>query len=158
MEWRKNRVKEEEDLKKLKDKQAKRKVARAEEEKRAQEKKKQDEEKRIKDIEDKKVRDHENKIKRLEEAEKRRQAMMQALKEQSKKKGPNFIVKGKQAVRTLNNRRKIFIFTAIDYLILLFFTNVFLGGHKRCRERQEQDQRTIRRRKKGFAWYSHQTT
>lgn len=97
MEWRKNRAKEEEDLKKLKEKQAKRKVARAEEEKKAQERKKQDEERKIKEIEEKKIRDHEEKIRRLEEAEKKRQAMMQALKEQAKNKGPNFVVSRKQA-------------------------------------------------------------
>nr|XP_018895895.1 PREDICTED: troponin T isoform X5 [Bemisia tabaci] len=92
-EWRKQRSKEEEDLKKLKEKQAKRKVMRAEEEKRMAERKKQEEERRQREVEEKKQRDIEEKRRRLEEAEKKRQAMMAALKvDQSKNKGPNFTI------------------------------------------------------------------
>jgi aspartokinase len=55
-------------------------VMRADEEKRMAERKKQEEERRIREIEEKKQRDIEEKRRRLEEAEKKRQAMMQALK------------------------------------------------------------------------------
>uniref|UniRef100_A0A1B6MLV0 Troponin T n=1 Tax=Graphocephala atropunctata TaxID=36148 RepID=A0A1B6MLV0_9HEMI len=94
-EWRKQRSKEEDELKKLKEKQAKRKVMRADEEKRMAERKKQEEERRQREVEEKKQRDIEEKRRRLEEAEKKRQAMMSALKDQGKGKGPNFIVSKK---------------------------------------------------------------
>lgn len=101
-EWRKQRAKEEEDLKRLKEKQAKRKVARADEERKMAERKKQEEERRIREIEEKKQRDIEEKRQRLEEAEKKRQAMMQALKDQSKNKGPNFTITKKDPSATLS--------------------------------------------------------
>lgn len=49
-EWRKQRAKEEEELKGLKEKQAKRKISRAEEEKRLAQKKKEEEERRQREI------------------------------------------------------------------------------------------------------------
>merc|ERR1711971_753089 len=70
-EWRKQRGKEEEELKRLKEKQTKRKEIRAEQEKKLAQQKKEEEERLRK----------EEKRKRLEEAEKKRQAMMQAQKE-----------------------------------------------------------------------------
>ncbi|KAK4881224.1 hypothetical protein RN001_004543 [Aquatica leii] len=91
-EWRKQRAKEEDDLKKLKEKQAKRKVTRAEEERKLAERKKAEEERRVREIEEKKQREQEEKRQRLEDAEKKRQTMMQALKDQSAKKGPNFTI------------------------------------------------------------------
>merc|ERR1712083_891140 len=69
-EWRKQRAKEEEELKRLKEKQAKRKEIRAEQEKKLAQQKKEEEEK-----------------KRLEEAEMKRQAMMQAQKEKQQAAG-----------------------------------------------------------------------
>lgn len=106
-EWRKQRAKEEDDLKRLKEKQAKRKVTRAEEEKKMAERKKQEEERRVREIEEKKQRDIEEKRQRLEEAEKKRQSMMQALKDQTKSKGPNFtITKRDPTVSCLSERRQ----------------------------------------------------
>merc|ERR1712029_731866 len=70
-EWRKQRAKEEDELKRLKEKQAKRKEIRAEQEKKLAQQKKEEEEKR----------------KRLEEAEKKRQEMMQAQKEKQQASG-----------------------------------------------------------------------
>lgn len=61
------------------------------------ERKKQEEERRIREIEEKKQRDIEEKRQRLEEAEKKRQAMMAALKDQSKTKGPNFTITKREA-------------------------------------------------------------
>lgn len=55
-------------------------VMRADEEKRMAERKKQEEERRQREVEEKKQRDIEEKRRRLEEAEKKRQAMMAALK------------------------------------------------------------------------------
>lgn len=90
-------------MKKLKEKQAKRKVMRAEEEKRMAERKKQEEERRQREVEEKKQKDIEEKRKRLEEAEKKRQAMMAALKEQTNKsKGPNFTISKKEGVSIRN--------------------------------------------------------
>merc|ERR1711976_553499 len=63
-EWRKQRAKEEDELKRLKEKQAKRKVLRAEEEK------KEEEERLRKEEAEKKAKEAEEKRKRLEEAEK----------------------------------------------------------------------------------------
>lgn len=94
LEWRKQRAKEEDELKKLKDKQAKRKVSRAEEEKRMAQRKKEEEERRVREVEEKKQREIEEKRQRLEEAEKKRQAMLQAMKDKDKK-GPNFTIQKK---------------------------------------------------------------
>merc|ERR1712176_1074915 len=69
-EWRKQRSKEEEELKRLKEKQAKRKEIRAEQEKKLAQQKKEEEERL-----------------RKEEAEKKRQAMMQAQKEKQQAAG-----------------------------------------------------------------------
>lgn len=100
MEWRKQRSKEEDELRKLKDKQAKRKVwdskiynlstsqnfkillidasgTRGEaigREKRAED------ERRMRELEEKKQREQEEKLRRLEEAERKRQLMLQAQK------------------------------------------------------------------------------
>merc|ERR1712172_67086 len=84
-EWRKQRQKEEEELKKLKDKQAKRKEIRAEQEKKLAQQKKEEEERLRKDEADKKAAEAEEKRKKMEEAEKKRQEMMKAQKE---KMGP----------------------------------------------------------------------
>merc|ERR1712156_1315827 len=75
-EWRKQRAKEEEELKKLKDKQAKRKEIRAEQEKKLAQQKKEEEER---------LRKEENE-KKAQEAEEKRQEMMKAQKE---KMGPS---------------------------------------------------------------------
>merc|ERR1711997_740457 len=72
-EWRKQRSKEEEELKRLKEKQAKRKEIRAEQEKKLAQQKKEEEERLRKEEADKKVKEAEEKRKRLEEAEKERQ-------------------------------------------------------------------------------------
>lgn len=69
-------------------------VSRAEEEKRLAQKKKEEEERRVREIEEKKQRDIEEKRQRLEEAEKKRQVMLQAMKESSKT-GPNFTIQKK---------------------------------------------------------------
>jgi troponin T len=95
MEWRKQRSKEEDELKKLKEKQAKRKVSRAEEEQRMAQRKREEEERRQREVEEKKQRDIEEKRRRLEEAEKKRQAMLQAMKDKDKSKGPNFTIQKK---------------------------------------------------------------
>lgn len=71
------------------------KVSRAEEEKRMAQRKKEEEERRVREIEEKKQRDIEEKRMRLEEAEKKRQAMLQAMKESSKT-GPNFTINKKE--------------------------------------------------------------
>merc|ERR1719507_2433389 len=86
-EWRKQREKEEEELKRLeeeelkrlKEKQAKRKEIRAEQEKKLNQQKKEEAEKKAKEAEEKK--------KRLEEAEIKRQEMMQAQKEKQQAAG-----------------------------------------------------------------------
>merc|ERR1711936_136031 len=70
-EWRKQRAKEEEELKRLKEKQAKRKEIRAEQEKKLAQQKKEEEERLRKEEAEKKAK----------ESEKKRQAMMQAQKE-----------------------------------------------------------------------------
>merc|ERR1712076_353162 len=80
-QWRDERSKEEEELKRLKDKQAKRKEIRAEQEKKLAQQKKEEEERVRKEEAEKKAKEAEEKRKRLEEAEKKRQAMMQAQKE-----------------------------------------------------------------------------
>jgi len=85
-EWRKQRAKEEEELKKLKDKQAKRKEIRAEQEKKLAQQKKEEEERLRKEEIEKKAQEAEEKRKKMEEAEKKRQEMMKAQKE---KMGPS---------------------------------------------------------------------
>lgn len=102
MEWRKQRSKEEDELKKLKEKQAKRKVYRAEEEQRMAQRKKEEEERRQREVEEKKQRDIEEKRRRLEEAEKKRQAMLQAMKDKDKSKGPNFTIQKKEGVSAMS--------------------------------------------------------
>merc|ERR1712174_71962 len=86
-EWRKQRAKEEEELKRLKEKQAKRKEIRAEQEKKLAQQKKEEEERLRKEEADKKAKEAEEKRKRLEEAEKKRQLMMQAQKEKQAASG-----------------------------------------------------------------------
>merc|ERR1712154_621173 len=86
-EWRTQRGKEEEELKRLKEKQAKRKEIRAEREKKLAQQKKEEEERLRKEEADKKAKEAEEKRKRLEEAEKKRQAMMQAQKEKQQAAG-----------------------------------------------------------------------
>lgn len=94
-EWRKQRNKEEEELKRLKEKQAKRKVTRAEEEQRMAQRKKEEEERRQREVEEKKQREADEKRMRLEEAEKKRQAMIQAQKDKDRK-GPNFTIQKRE--------------------------------------------------------------
>merc|ERR1711976_1007686 len=79
-EWRKTREKEEEELQKLKEKQAKRKEIRMEQEKKVNAQKKEEEEKVRKEEAEKKAKEAEEKKKRLEEAEAKRQAMLEAQK------------------------------------------------------------------------------
>jgi len=85
-EWRKQRGKEEEELKRLKEKQAKRKEIRAEQEKKLAQQKKEEEEKIRKEEAEKKAKEAEEKKKRMEEAESKRQAMLEAQKESGGKK------------------------------------------------------------------------
>jgi len=84
-QWRDERTKEESELKRLKEKQAKRKEIRAEQEKAQALKKREEEEKIRKEEADKKAADAEEKKKRMEEAEIKRQEMMAAQKEGGKK-------------------------------------------------------------------------
>merc|ERR1712048_1361673 len=86
-EWRKQRGKEEEELKRLKEKQAERKEIRAEQEKKLAQQKKEEEEKLRKAEAEKRAAEEEEKRKRLEEAEKKRQEMMQAQKEKQQASG-----------------------------------------------------------------------
>merc|ERR1712137_44428 len=86
-EWRTQRAKEEEELKRLKEKQAKRKEIRAEQEKKLAQQKKDEEERLRKEENEKKALEAEEKKKRLEEAEMKRQAMMQAQKEKQQAAG-----------------------------------------------------------------------
>merc|ERR1712170_211360 len=86
-EWRKQRGKEEDELKRLKEKQAKRKEIRAEQEKKLAQQKKEEEERLRKEEAEKKAKEAEEKKKRLEEAEMKRQAMMQAQKEKQQAAG-----------------------------------------------------------------------
>merc|ERR1712130_714244 len=79
-EWRKQRAKEEEELKKLKEQQARRKEIRAEQEVRLAKQKRAEEA-------EKKAKEAEEKRKRLEEAEKKRQAMVTAQKEKQEARG-----------------------------------------------------------------------
>jgi len=86
-EWRKQRAKEEEELKRLKEKQAKRKEIRAEQEKKLAQQKKEEEERLRKEEAEKKAKEAEEKRKRLEEAEKKRQAMVTAQKVKQEARG-----------------------------------------------------------------------
>merc|ERR1712038_511545 len=86
-EWRKQRSAEEDELKRLKEKQAKRKEIRAEQEKKLAQQKKEEEEKLRKAEAEKRAAEEEEKRKRLEEAEKKRQEMMQAQKEKQQASG-----------------------------------------------------------------------
>merc|ERR1712223_362834 len=78
---------EEEELKRLKEKQAKRKEIRSEQEKKLAQQRKEEEERLRKEEADKKAKEAEERRKRLEEAEKKRQAMMQAQKEKQQAAG-----------------------------------------------------------------------
>ena len=80
VEWKKTREAEEEELQKLKEKQAKRKEIRAEQEKKLNQQKKEEEEKLRKEEAEKKAKEAEEKKKRLEEAEAKRQQMLEAQK------------------------------------------------------------------------------
>merc|ERR1711863_134961 len=81
-EWRKTREKEEDELSKLKEKQAKRKEIRAEQEKKLNQQKREEEEKLKKEEGERKAKEAEDKKKRLEEAEAKRQEMLEAQKAQ----------------------------------------------------------------------------
>ena len=81
-EWRKTREAEEDELTKLKEKQAKRKEIRAEQEKKLNAAKREEEEKAKKEEADRKAKEAEEKKKRLEEAEAKRQEMLDAQKAQ----------------------------------------------------------------------------
>merc|ERR1712138_108937 len=72
-EWRDRRQKELDELSKLKEKQAKRRVLRAEEEKKLLEQKKQEEDRKKKEEEEAKKIEQEEKKKKLEEEEKAKQ-------------------------------------------------------------------------------------
>jgi len=73
-EWRKNREKEIDELEMLKEKVARRKIIRAEEEKKILEKKKVEEEKRMKEESEARLKEEEERKNKLLEAEKLRQA------------------------------------------------------------------------------------
>merc|ERR1712227_363578 len=79
-EWRKTREKEEDELSKLKEKQAKRKEIRLEQEKKLNQAKREEEEKMKKEEAERKAKEAEEKKKRLEEAEAKRQEMLEAQK------------------------------------------------------------------------------
>merc|ERR1712032_1206425 len=85
-EWRKTREAEEDELAKLKEKQAKRKEIRAEQEKKLNAAKKEEEEKMKKEEADRKAKEAEEKKKRLEEAEAKRQEMLDAQKADANEK------------------------------------------------------------------------
>jgi len=97
-EWRKERSKEEEELKRLKDKQAKRKEIRAEQEKKLQQEKRMEEEKLKKENAERKAAEEEKKKKEMEEIERKRQEMLAAQKEKGGKK---------QAAPALDARREM---------------------------------------------------
>merc|ERR1739847_234384 len=79
-EWRKTRESEEQELQKLKEKQAKRKEIRAEQEKKLNQQKKEEEEKLRQEENEKKAKEAEEKKKKLEEAEAQRKEMLEAQK------------------------------------------------------------------------------
>jgi len=82
-EWRKTREQEEEELAKLKEKQAKRKEVRLEQEKKLNQAKREEEEKMKAEEAERKAKEAEEKKKKLEEAEKQRQEMLEAQKAQN---------------------------------------------------------------------------
>jgi len=86
LQWRDERSKEEEELKRLKEKQAKRKEIRAEQEKKAAEQKRAEELALKREEEEKKEIEAQQKKKEMEEAERKRQEMMAAQKEKGGKK------------------------------------------------------------------------
>jgi len=86
VQWRDERSKEEEELKRLKEKQAKRKEIRAEQEKKAAEQKRAEELKLKREEEEKREVEAQEKKKAMEEAERKRQEMMAAQKEKGGKK------------------------------------------------------------------------
>merc|ERR1711964_479039 len=85
-QWRDERVKEEEELKRLKEKQAKRKEIRIEQEKKLAQQKRAEEEKARKEEAEKREAEALEKKKALEDAERKRQEMMAAQKEKGGKK------------------------------------------------------------------------
>jgi len=85
-QWRDERAKEEEELKRLKEKQAKRKEIRIEQEKKLAQQKRAEEEKLRKEEAEKKEAEALEKKKALEDAERKRQEMMAAQKEKGGKK------------------------------------------------------------------------
>merc|ERR1712014_546063 len=85
-QWREERSKEEEELKRLKEKQAKRKEIRIEQEKKLAQQKRAEEEKLRKEEAEKKEAEALEKKKALEDAERKRQEMMAAQKEKGGKK------------------------------------------------------------------------
>merc|ERR1711970_611428 len=85
-QWRDERAKEEEELKRLKEKQAKRKEIRIEQEKKLAQQKRAEEEKLRKEAAEKKEAEDLAKKKALEDAERKRQEMMAAQKEKGGKK------------------------------------------------------------------------
>merc|ERR1712098_988350 len=89
-EWRNQRAKEEEELKRLKDKQAKRKEIRAEQDEKLAAEKKQEEDRLKKEAAEKKAAEEEKKKQEMLEAEIKRQEMMAAQKEKggSKQSAP----------------------------------------------------------------------
>lgn len=91
-DWRRQRAKEEEDLRKLKEKQSKRRAQRETEEHQMTEQKRKQEEQRQREAEEKKQRELEQKKARLEEAERKRQAMQQAMDKAKAETKPNFVV------------------------------------------------------------------
>merc|ERR1739848_315629 len=85
-QWRDERSKEEEELKRLKEKQAARKEIRAEQEKKLAEQKRAEEQRLKKEEEEKKEAEAVEKKKAIEDAERKRQEMMAAQKEKGGKK------------------------------------------------------------------------
>merc|ERR1712106_51914 len=88
-EWRQTGEKEEEELRRMKDKQAKRKEIRAEQEKKLAQQKKEEEEKIRRDENERKAAEAEEKKKQLEEAEAKRQQMLESQKAAGKKPSAN---------------------------------------------------------------------
>ena len=85
-QWRDERSKEEEELKRLKEKQAKRKEIRAEQEKKVAEQKRAEELALKREEEEKREVEAQEKKKAMEEAERKRQEMLAAQKEKGGKK------------------------------------------------------------------------
>jgi len=141
-EWRKQRAKEEEELKRLKEKQAKRKEIRAEQEKKLAQQKKEEEERLRKEEAEKKAKEAEEKRKRLEEAEKKRQEMMKAQKEKQTAAGP-----GKGGAKKADSGvRRI---SLLDKLQPISCCSD--GQCPRCQERDDQDKGATGRREKDLS-------